>query len=89
MDNKGLVLGELMIALSIMLILLAACTATTTIKDPDGRVYEIVSQKDAVVKASLNNGVSLTVDNRGERSTLGTIFDAWILKYMSDSEDGK
>lgn len=68
---------------------LASCSATTTIKDPDGRVYEIVSQKDALVKADLNNGVSLIIDNRGSRSTIQTALDMWILRWMTTDEEGK
>ncbi len=89
MNNKGLVLGELMIAICIILMLMTACSATTTIKDPDGRMYEIVSQKDAVVRASLNNGVSIFVDNSGPRSIIGTVLDAWLFKSLTADEGEK
>lgn len=75
--------------LIITILLMVGCGFTTTIKDPDGRVYEIVSQKDALVHAKLANGVDLTIDNRGPKSSLQTILDAWALKIMFREGDDK
>lgn len=45
---------------------LVGCAAiTTTIEDPIGEVYTVVSKKDALVKFE-RDGVKIEVDNRGK-----------------------
>jgi hypothetical protein len=70
----------------ILALVLAGCTAKTTITQPDGKTYEVVSQKDAVVHAKLSNSVSLTVDNRGEGGIMSDIIKMWSLKWITESE---
>jgi hypothetical protein len=70
----------------ILALLLTGCTAKTTITQPDGQTYEVVSQKDAVVHAKLSNAVSLTVDNRGEGGIMSDIIKMWSLKWITESE---
>jgi hypothetical protein len=70
----------------LLVFLMAGCTAKTTITQPDGQTYEVVSQKDAVVHAKLGNAVSLTVDNRGEGGIMSDIIKMWSLKFITESE---
>jgi hypothetical protein len=70
----------------LLTLLLAGCTATTTIMEPDGKTYQVVSQKDAIVHAKISNGVELTVDNRGEGGIMSDIIKMWSLKWITETE---
>lgn len=73
----------------IIAILLAGCGFTTTIKDPDGRQYEITSRSDAMVHAKFVNGVDLTVDNRGNPGFVEKIMQFWMLRWLDTDEGDK
>lgn len=73
----------------VIVLLLAGCMSTTTIKEPNGNVYEIVSRTDAVVHAKLSNSVSLTVDNRGKPSTLDELIKLYFMQWTAEQAKEK
>ena len=68
----------------VIVLLLAGCMSTTTITEPDGKVYAIESRSDSVVHAKLSNNVSLTVDNRGKPSTLDELIKLYFMQWTAE-----
>lgn len=71
--------------LIIMVLLIMSCSSVTTIREPDGKEWEITSRNDAVVHASLSNGVDLTVDNRGKPSTLDELIKLYFMQWAAEN----
>ena len=72
--------------LGLLALLVAGCSFKTVITEPGGREYTVLSQKDAIVHAKFVNSAEITVDNRGSKSSFQSIVDAWLLKYMTETE---
>lgn len=65
--------------LIVTIILTVGCSAKMTITDPDGRIWKIVSKKNALVKYKDPN-VDITVDNRGKLGVVESVFGVLMLK---------
>ena len=64
----------------ILLVLVIGCaTITTTIEDPEGNIWTVVSKKDSIVKLD-NDGVKLEVNNQGKLGIIESIFGVLIMK---------
>lgn len=70
------------LSILIVIILLSGCAVTTTVTTPDGRVYTVVSQRDALVDWQDNRN-RLVVDNRGRESR----FEQTLNALMSGGPD--
>ena len=71
-------------------VIVSACagfnTVETTVMDSEGKqIMAVKSKDDAMVKYE-NGAQTLTVDNRGEASTLRTVVDAMLVKTINDVE---
>lgn len=68
-------------------LLLAGCAGLdmveTRVLDADGApILEVESKRDALVQYE-DGGRKLTVDNRGQASTMRTVIDAWLLRTIN------
>lgn len=67
-------------SLIVLLVFLIGCAAIrTTITDPQGEVYVVMSKKDALVTME-KDGVKLTVDNRGKMGLFENLMGVLLMK---------
>lgn len=72
-----------MIRILILSILLMGCSTTTIITDRSGGVFQVESQKDAIVTFR-DESVTVTVDNRGRASTLDEIIKLYYMQWQAE-----
>ena len=64
----------------LLVFLIAGCTTiTTTIEDPHGEIWTVVSKKDSLVKLE-KDGVKVEVNNQGKLGIIESIFGVLIMK---------
>lgn len=66
----------------IIVLLCASCaiaTIKTTIEDPHGKIWAVISKKDSLVKLE-KDGVKLEVNNQGKLGIIESIFGVLIMK---------
>lgn len=68
----------------IIVLLLAGCMSTTTVREPSGATYKVESRNDALVHAKLSNSVEITVDNRGKPSTLDELIKLYFMQWQAE-----
>ncbi|MCK5019577.1 MAG: hypothetical protein KAS32_21140 [Candidatus Peribacteraceae bacterium] len=72
-----------MIRVLVLLMFLTGCTSTTVITDRSGGIFQIESQKDAIVTFK-DESVVVTVDNRGRPSTLDELIKLYFMKWQAE-----
>ena len=66
--------------LIIIVLFCASCASiTTTIEDPHGEIWTVVSKKDSLVKLE-KDGVKLEINNQGRLGIIESIFGVLIMK---------
>ena len=63
----------------VLMLVLGCATVKTTVADPQGETWTIVSKKDALVKFKTKN-MEGEVDNRGKLGFVESIFGVLIMK---------
>jgi len=71
----------------VIALLLAGCSFTTTIKDPDGKVWAIKSRNNALVHAKFINTGEFTVDNTGRPSAVEDIIKLYTIQQINKEAD--
>lgn len=80
-----MVIAKWSIVILVLVLILTGCATTldgtykTTIEDPHGEIWTVISKKDSLVKLE-KNGVKLEVNNQGKLGIVESIFGVLILK---------
>lgn len=69
-------------------IMLMGCSTTTIITDRNGGVFQVESQKDAIVTFK-DTAVTVTVDNRGRPSTLDELIKLYYMQWQAQQGTGE
>ena len=72
---------------AVMLVLMIfACSQTTTIKKPDGSTYEVIHSRDAIVEFT-DGEERVKVDDRGREGIFESIMKVWVIKELNEDKD--
>ena len=67
----------------LIILLCAGCSVTTEVRSPDGNVYQVRSQSDAIVSYE-DETVKIHVDNRGRTPIAETILTGTVARAVSN-----